>query len=53
MKRLITSFLDDTSGATSIEYGMIAIVISVGMLLALTQVSGGLQGLYTAFATAP
>jgi Flp pilus assembly pilin Flp len=53
VKRLIASFRDDTSGATSIEYGMIALVISIGVLVALTQVNAGLEGLYKVVATAP
>jgi Flp pilus assembly pilin Flp len=53
VKRLIATFLDDTSGATSIEYGMIALVISIGAFVALTQASVGLQGFYKAIATAP
>jgi Flp pilus assembly pilin Flp len=39
-------FLKNMSGATSIEYGMIAVLIAVAMLVALTSVSGGVLAMY-------
>jgi pilus assembly protein Flp/PilA len=46
MTHFIRSFLRNESGATSIEYGMIAVLISVGMLIALTSISGNVGILY-------
>jgi pilus assembly protein Flp/PilA len=40
---VFSRFLDDESGATAIEYGLIVAIVSVGIITALTQVSGGLQ----------
>ena len=46
MTHFIRSFLRNDSGATSIEYGMIAVLISIIMLVALTSISGNVGGLY-------
>jgi pilus assembly protein Flp/PilA len=46
MIKMFNSFLRDTSGATSIEYGMIAVLIAVAMLVALTSVSGNVGEMY-------
>ena len=43
---LLRRFAVDRSGATSIEYGMIAVLISIVMLVALTEISGDVHGLY-------
>jgi pilus assembly protein Flp/PilA len=54
MKSLFTRFASDESGATAIEYGMIAALIAVAIITALrtvgnnlttkfTQISGNLQ----------
>lgn len=43
---LIRRFAQDESGATSIEYGMIAMLISIVMLVALTEISGDAHQLY-------
>lgn len=52
MKELVTRFLNDASGTTAIEYGLIGALISVvcigGMLLVGTQ----LQGVYNAVSAA-
>ena len=47
MTKRLNSFLRNTSGATSIEYGMIALLISVAILIALTSVSGGVGTIYS------
>lgn len=39
MTRFLKSFAADRSGATSIEYGMIAVLISVGILVPLAAIS--------------
>ncbi len=43
MKNLINRFVRDESGATAIEYGLIAALISVVIVGAITLVGGGLQ----------
>jgi pilus assembly protein Flp/PilA len=40
---LLTSFLQDESGATAIEYGLIAALISVVIIVAITAVGTQLQ----------
>ena len=46
MTKRLNSFLHNTSGATSIEYGMIALLISVAILIALTSISGSVGEIY-------
>jgi pilus assembly protein Flp/PilA len=35
--RLLASFLSDEKGATAVEYGLLATLISVGMIVGLTN----------------
>jgi len=42
----ITSFLRDDSGATAIEYGLIAALIAVGIIAAATTLGGSLSDLF-------
>lgn len=44
--RLLKSFLLDKTGATAVEYGLIAALISVGMLAALTNFSDTLSNTF-------
>ena len=44
MKNLVTSFLDDESGATAIEYGLIAALISITIIVSAIAIGGGIQG---------
>ena len=44
MRRLVSDFLSNESGATAIEYGLIFIGISVTMLAAADAVGNALQG---------
>jgi pilus assembly protein Flp/PilA len=44
-------FLNDESGATAIEYGLIAALIAVGIILAATALGGSLSGLFTGIST--
>ena len=46
MKKLI-SFFKDEEGATAIEYGLIAALISVGIVASVTLVGGGLVNTFT------
>lgn len=50
--KTLHSFLADARGATSIEYGAIAMLISVVVLVALNSISGSVQGTYDLIAGA-
>lgn len=43
MKNLISRFVKDESGATAIEYGLIASLIAVAIIVAVTALGGGLS----------
>ncbi len=47
MYKLIKSFLQDESGATAIEYGLIAGLVSVAAIGALTLMGGSLDSMFT------
>ena len=42
----IGRFVNDESGATAIEYGLIAALIAVGIIAAATSLGGGLSALF-------
>jgi pilus assembly protein Flp/PilA len=42
----IAEFLSTESGATSIEYALIAAIVSMCIILGLTQISGSLQSTF-------
>ncbi len=42
-----TAFLNDESGATAIEYGLIASLISVAIITAVTALGTGLNSTFT------
>jgi pilus assembly protein Flp/PilA len=42
----MTNFLKDESGATAIEYGLIAALVGVVIISGLSQLAGGLNGLF-------
>ena len=46
MVRLFRALLADCSGATSIEYGAVAVLIAVVMLVALNAVGGEVADIY-------
>ena len=46
MKDLIARFMKDESGATAIEYGLIAALISVGIITAVSAVGNGLTNTF-------
>ncbi len=50
MYTLMNSFVRDESGATAIEYGLIAALISVVIIAVLTSIGGGLQTKFGAVA---
>ncbi len=46
MAKLISDFARNESGATAIEYGLIAGLIAVGIIIALTAFGGAIQGMF-------
>jgi pilus assembly protein Flp/PilA len=42
----IARFMNDESGATAIEYGLIAALIAVGIIAAATTLGNSLSGLF-------
>lgn len=44
--QLLSRFAADESGATAIEYGLIAALIAVGIIAAATALGGGLSSLF-------
>jgi pilus assembly protein Flp/PilA len=51
MTNFLSRFMKDESGATAIEYGLIAAIVSVGIITVLGQVSGGLNTAFGRVAT--
>jgi len=47
MRNLIKSFAKDESGATAIEYGLIAALLSVAIIAAITSVKDELNTTYS------
>ena len=47
MRNFIKNFANDESGATAIEYGLIAALIAVAIIGILTTVGGTLKGTFT------
>ncbi|MCE2510622.1 MAG: Flp family type IVb pilin [Alphaproteobacteria bacterium] len=50
--KTLREFLKDESGATAIEYGLIAALVSVAAIGALTAMGGSLNTMFTAVSTA-
>lgn len=48
MKSLVTRFVKDESGATAIEYGLIAGFVSIAIITALTLMGPELERIFTA-----
>jgi pilus assembly protein Flp/PilA len=51
MKRSIQNFLVDESGATAIEYGLIAAGISLAIIAAVNTLGTSLKGVFTQVAS--
>lgn len=51
MSKLFSRFLKDESGATAIEYGLIAALISVAIITGATTLGGALNTTFTNIAT--
>ncbi|MFA6141131.1 MAG: Flp family type IVb pilin [Hyphomicrobium sp.] len=47
MKTFLARFAQNESGATAIEYGLIAAFVGVGIIVGLTSLKTGLNGLFT------
>jgi pilus assembly protein Flp/PilA len=50
MRALISRFVKDESGATAIEYGLIAALIAVAIIATVTSVGTSLQATFTSVA---
>jgi pilus assembly protein Flp/PilA len=51
MLKTISKFAKDESGATAIEYGLIAALVAVGLIAALTALGASLSKIFTHVAT--
>lgn len=51
MFETIKSFLSDESGATAIEYGLIAALVSVAAIAALQSLGGSLESIFNVVST--
>ena len=51
MTNLFSRFVKDESGATAIEYGLIAAIVGVGIITALGTLEEGLTGVFTDVST--
>lgn len=52
MKAFVKSFVKSESGATAIEYGLIAALVSVVIITAVTTMGGNLENTFDSIATA-
>ena len=46
MMKLLSRFWSDRSGATAIEYGLIAVLVSITILTASVKIGGGVTAKY-------
>lgn len=46
MVQTLSSFIRDEAGATAIEYGLIAALVSVSAISAMQALSGNIEGLF-------
>ena len=51
MIKTIRSFIADESGATAIEYGLIAALVSVAAIAALSALGSALEGIFNEVST--
>ena len=51
MQRFVVKFVKDESGATAIEYGLIAALVSVAAIVALQSLGASLRNIFTFVAT--
>jgi pilus assembly protein Flp/PilA len=48
---MISRFMNDESGATAIEYGLIAAIVGVGIIVGLQNLKNGLSDTFTGIQT--
>lgn len=46
MKLVVSNFINDESGATAVEYGLIALLVALGLVGSLTSLRDSLQAAY-------
>jgi pilus assembly protein Flp/PilA len=46
MKAIVTHFAKDEAGATAIEYGLIAAIVGIGIIVGLVALRDGLNTLF-------
>lgn len=46
MRNVVARFIDDETGATAIEYGLIAAIVGIGIIAGLGKLKNALTGLY-------
>ena len=51
MTKMISTFAKDESGATTIEYGLIAALVAIGLIAALTALGKSLSKIFTHVST--
>jgi pilus assembly protein Flp/PilA len=51
MKNLVARFVSDESGATAIEYGLIAAIVGVGIITSLNALKAALNTTFNSSAT--
>ena len=52
MSKFVSRFMNDESGATAIEYGLIAALIAVVLITAMNTLSTKISGTFTKIGTA-
>ena len=52
MQNLFSRFVSDESGATAIEYGLIAAIVGVGIIVSLGTLKNALVATFTSVSTA-
>ena len=51
MKAMLSAFFRDQSGATAIEYGLIAVGIAIAIIAAVNGIGTGLSSVFTSTGT--
>jgi len=51
MKAMLSTFFRDESGATAIEYGLIAVGIAIAIIAAVNGVGTGVSSVFTSVST--
>ena len=51
MTHLVNRFVNDQSGATAVEYGLIAALIAIGLIVAMGYLTAGLSTAFTTIKT--